>query len=451
MQFDLPKQVTGLTKKFNRAGYDIYVVGGAVRDLLMGKIVHDWDFTTNATPEQMLAILPNDAYYTNDFGTVGLPIDGFDTPFEITTFRTEHGYSDSRRPDKVEWGKTLDEDLVRRDFTINAMAIDCSSSKPKLLDKFDGEKDIKSKLIRAVGNPATRFREDALRMMRAIRIGAELGFTIEEQTFDAIRQGAELLTKVSAERVRDELFKTLGSQFPYEGAVMLHTSGLMQVVLPEFEEGFGVEQKSPGRHHIYDVGTHGLLALKECPSTDPLVRLAALLHDIGKPRVVKTLETGVITFYNHEVVGARMVKAIAERLRLSNAQKDKLWKLVRFHQFVVDENQTDKAIRRFIRNVGVENVSDMMDLRTGDRLGGGATETSWRTEEFKKRLIEVQKQPFTVRDLKISGADVMSELKLKPGPQVGKILTDLFDKVVDKKVTNTKAALTKELRKIKKV
>lgn len=447
MKLDLPKQVVDLTKLFTQAGYEIYVVGGAVRDLLMGKTVHDWDFTTDATPEDMLKILPEDAYYTNDFGTVGLPIEGFTDPFEITTFRTEHGYTDARRPDKVAWGKTLAEDLVRRDFTINAMAIDCTGKSPKILDEFGGENDIKSKLIRAVGEAEIRFGEDALRMMRAIRIGAELGFTIEEKTFEAIQQHSKLLAKVSAERVRDELLKTLGSPYPYEGLVMLHTSGLMQLVLPEFEEGFGVEQKSPGRHHIHDVATHGLLALKNCPSSDPLVRLATLLHDIGKPRVVNRLDTGTITFYNHEVVGARMAKEIAERLRLSNAQKDKLWKLVRFHQFVVDENQTDKAIRRFIRNVGKENVADMLDLRTGDRLGGGARETSWRTEEFKKRLVEVQKQPFTVRDLKITGNDVMKALNLRPGPKVGKILDELFDKVVDQKLPNTKKDLLGALKK----
>ncbi|MCH7640919.1 HD domain-containing protein, partial [Patescibacteria group bacterium] len=220
-------------------------------------------------------------------------------------------------------------------------------------------------------------------------------------------------------------------------------------VLPELEKTFGVEQKSPGRHHIHDVGTHSLLSLKNCKSQDPIVRFATLIHDIGKPQTYKKLKNGVITFYNHEVVGARKAKEIARRLRFSKKQEDKLWRLVRYHQFTVNEHQTDSAIRRFIRNVTKQYVPDMIDLRVGDRLGGGARETSWRLEDFKKRLIEIQKQPFTVHDLKITGNDVMGELKLKPGPKVGEFLEKLYAEVVEKKVDNTKKDLMKRLKKIK--
>ena len=469
MKIEVPQKVKEIIETTEKFGFEIYIVGGAVRDILMGKIVYDWDFTTNAKPDEILKIF-EEAYYTNDFGTVGIPseIEG-ERPYEITTFRTEHGYSDARRPDKIEWGKTLEEDLQRRDFTVNAMALKSKrESKRKgeykyentnkaqvltllrsytLIDIFGGQKDLKEKLIRAVGDPNERFSEDALRMMRAVRIATELKFIIEEKTLEAIKNNSTLINKISKERVRDELFKILKSPYPHQGMILLKDSALMLKILPELEKTFGVEQKSPGRHHIYDVGTHSLNSLKYVAekNPDPIVRLATLIHDIGKPPTFKVLENGTITFYNHEIVSARIAKRIAERLRFSNKDKEKLYKLVRFHQFSVDERQTDSAIRRFIRKVGLENVEDMLDLRVGDRLGGGARETSWRLEEFKKRLIDVQKQPFTVHDLKITGHDVMKILGIKPGPEVGKILNKLFDEVVEKKLTNEKEVLLKRL------
>jgi len=314
---------------------------------------------------------------------------------------------------------------------------------------YGGQKDIDSKLVRAVGNADERFSEDALRMMRAVRIASELGFTIEEKTFEAIKKNAPLINKIAKERIKDELFKLLGSPNPYEGMVLFRESGLSQEILPELEKCFGVEQKSPGRHHIYDVGTHLLMALKFCKSTDPVTRFATLLHDIGKPQTYRKLNTGTITFYNHEMVSTKIAQNIADRLRLSRKETDKLITLVRWHQFTVDERQTDSAIRRVIRNVGLENIEDMLALRVADRLGGGARETSWRLEEFKARLIEVQKQPFAVKDLKIDGNDVMKELNLKPGKEVGEILNKLFDEVVEKKVENEREILLSELKNIK--
>ncbi len=448
--FSLPPFVLEILDKFDNGGYQIYVVGGAVRDFLTNREVDDWDFTTDATPEEILKVYP-DGFYDNKFGTVGISHESSPNPYEITTFRTESGYSDTRRPDKVEWGKTLDEDLKRRDFTINSMAIKKKGETFEIIDPFDGQEDLAKKIIRAVGDPNERFSEDALRLMRAIRIAAELGFTIEDKTFDAIKANAGLIDKIAHERVRDELLKLLASQNSYDGIILLRNSGLEEVVLPELSKTFGVEQKSPGRHHIYDVGTHSLNALKAVSqkNTDPIVRLATLLHDIGKPQTYKKLESGTITFYNHEVVGARMVKNIAERLRLSRKDSDKLWKLVRYHQFTVNENQSDSALRRFIRNVTPDYVNDMLDLRVGDRLGGGATETSWRLEEFKKRLVEVQKQPFSIKDLKINGNDVMKALNIKSGPKVGEILEKLFEEVVESKLENNKESLLTKLTEIK--
>ena len=442
MDIQLPKPVKEVLEKFDKEGFEIYIVGGAVRDILMGKIVTDWDFTTNATPEQILEIYV-DGFYDNKFGTVGIKFDDFEEPFEVTTFRTEEGYSDSRHPDKVSWGKSLDEDLSRRDFTINSFALDVNL---KLIDTYKGQEDIKGKLIRAVGDPNERFQEDALRMMRAVRIASQIGFAIEKNTFEAIAENAPLIERIAKERVKEELFKLISSPNPADGMLILKNSGLMAEILPEMEKCFGVEQKSPGRHHIYDVGTHLLMSLKFCKSDDPVTRFATLIHDIGKPQTYRKSDAGMITFYNHEMVSTKIAKNIAERLRFSKKESEKIIALVRWHQFTVDENQTDTALRRFLKNVGLENVEDMLALRVGDRLGGGARETSWRLEEFKKRLIEVQKQPFSIKDLKINGNDVMKELNLKPGPKVGKILNDLFEKVVNKDVENEKEVLLSEIK-----
>ena len=460
MKVQLPKKILEILKRFEEKDFEIYIVGGAVRDILMGKIVYDWDFTTNAAPEEILKLFKN-SYYDNVFGTVGIsPEKEGERPYEITTFRTEYGYSDTRHPDKVIWGKTLEEDLSRREATISAMALRLTSfaqGKPskkysevdmELIDPYNGQGDLKEKIFRAVGDPDERYHEDALRMIRAIRISAQLGFTIEDKTLQGIKNNTPLINKIAKERVRDELLKILASPYPAEGIELLRNAGLLVEIIPELEKCFGVEQKSPGRHHIYDVGTHSLMSLKFCPSQDPIVRLATLIHDVGKPQTYKKLENGTITFYNHEVVSTKVASRIADRLRLSNRQKSKLINLIRWHQFTVDERQTDSAIRRFIRNVGIENVSDILDLRVGDRLGGGARETSWRLEEFKKRLIEVQKQPFTVHDLKIDGNNVMKELGLKPGPKIGEILQKLYEEVVDKKIPNEKKELLERLGKI---
>ncbi len=443
MDVQLPKSVKEILDKFDRAGYEIYIVGGAVRDILTDRPVNDWDFTTNATPEEILKVILG-GLYNNQFGTVFTDNpDDPGMPHEITTYRTEEGYEDFRHPTKIVWGKTLKEDLSRRDFTINALALDKNF---KLIDLYNGQADVKDKLIRAVGDPNQRFSEDALRMMRAIRIAAELGFVIEEKTFEAIKKNAFLINKIAKERVKDEFFKLLASLNPHDGMILLKNSGLMVEIIPELEKCFGVEQKSPGRHHIYDVGTHLLMSLKFCKSSDPITRFATLIHDIGKPQTYKKLPTGVITFYNHEMVSTRIAQNIAERLRFSKKERDKFVTLVRWHQFTVDEKQTDNALRRFLRNVGLENVEDMLALRVADRLGGGARETSWRLEEFKKRLIEVQKQPFNIHDLKINGNDVMKELDMKPGPEVGKILDGVFDKVVDKEIPNERKILLSKLK-----
>lgn len=439
-RLDVPKPVAEILDKFSKSGFEIYIVGGIVRDMLLGRSLYDWDFTTNATPEQILKLFP-DAFYDNKYGTVGIKnADG--PPFEVTTFRTEHGYSDNRRPDRVEWGKSLEEDLGRRDFTINSLAL---SPKHELIDPFRGQADLQNKIIRAVGDPNERFAEDALRMMRAVRLAAQLGFQIESETLDAIQRNAFLIQNIAAERIKDELLKLLASDYPADGYLILRNSGLGQQILPEMEETFGVEQKTEGRHHIYDVGTHSVESLRHVKSNDPITRLATLIHDSGKAKTQR-IRNNQITFYNHEMESARIAEKLAERLRFSNEQKDKFVRLVRWHQFTVDDQQTDAAIRRFIKNVGIKNLDDMLALRVGDRLGGGARETSWRLEKYKDRLQEVQKQPFAIPDLKINGRDVMKIKKIPSGPQVGKYLSVLFNEVVEKGLANKKGELTKRLK-----
>ena len=443
-----PGQVQEIIRKFTKNGYEIFIVGGVVRDVMLDRPQYDWDFTTNATPEQILALYP-EAYYDNKFGTVGISAGENKRPYEITTYRTEKEYTDHRHPDAVEWGENLRQDLERRDFTINAMALkQIRTGKYELLDFFGGVEDVKAGVIKCVGSPDARFGEDALRMMRAVRIATQLRFAIEEETFGAIKTNADKIRQISAERVRDELLKIFASDYPADGYLLLRNCGLGEIILPEMEATFGVEQKSPGRHHIYDVWTHSVEALKLCPSKDPITRLATLIHDIGKAKTQKVYADGRITFYNHEMEGEKIAFKIAERLRFSNEQKGKFVRLVRWHQFTVDENQTDSAVRRFIKNAGMENIPEMLALRTGDRLGGGARETSWRLEEFKKRLVQVQKQPFSVTDLKIGGADVMKIKNITPGPLVGKYLDYIFGEVAEKGLPNERQVLLEKLRGI---
>lgn len=448
MLHHVPKEIISVKNKFVDAGFEIYLVGGSVRDLLANRKVKDWDLTTNATPEEMLKLFP-EGFYDNQFGTVGIPIETLEETehknvVEVTTYRTERGYKDHRHPEKVEWGKSVEEDLSRRDFTINAIALDFDS---KVIDPFNGKDDLKNNLIKAVGDPKQRFKEDALRLMRAIRFAAQLGYQIEEQTLKAITEDAPLLSEIAKERVRDELIKILASDYPYEGIMLLKNTGLLAIILPELIEGIGVSQSRPGRHHKNDVFTHNVLSLKFCPSEDPVIRFATLIHDVGKPRVAASDDDGYVIFHNHEIVGSRMAYEIAERLRFSKKDKGKVAKLIRWHMFTVDEHITDSAVRRFIRRIGVENVKDMMDLRVGDRLGGGTqTAESWRLKLFKKRVEEqLAPEPFSIKDLAIDGNDVMKELNLKPSRKIGVILQKLFEEVDEDLEKNTREYLLKRV------
>lgn len=439
-------EVIAIYNKLKEAGYEVYFVGGCIRNLLMNLPVTDWDLTTNATPDKIQEVFP-DSFYDNSYGTVGVKFGKEEDKnfVEITTYRTERGYIDHRHPE-VTWGKTLEEDIIRRDFTVNALALEIVDSETKIIDLVNGQSDLGKKLIRAVGNPDERFKEDALRLMRAVRFCAQLGFSIEEKTLKAIKNDSQLIAHVSFERVRDELLKILASDNSYEGVTLLSDTGILDIIVPELTKGKGISQKRPGRHHTTDVFTHNLLSMKECPTKDPIVKLAALLHDVGKPYVVSRDESGHVIFYNHEVVGSKIAKDICERLRLSNKEKDRIFTLIRWHMFTVDENITDSAVRRFIRRVGVENVKDMIDLRIGDRLGGGTqTAESWRLRNFKERLSEQLNPPFSINDMAIDGNDVMNELDIPPGKKVGEILQKLFEEVDEDLSKNNREFLISKL------
>lgn len=448
----IPPFVLAINQAFQDAGFEIYLVGGCVRDLMLKRAVKDWDFTTNATPEEMLKLFP-DGFYDNTFGTVGIPIKENDETVavvEVTTYRTESSYSDNRRPDSVSWGHSIEEDLERRDFTVNAIALKLMAKDQKqttIVDPYNGQIDLQNRLIRAVGDPKLRFKEDALRLMRAIRLTTQLGFSIDKQTLNELINDSPLLENIAKERVRDELMKILASEYPYDGIMLLRNTNLLQYILPELLEGIDISQERPGRHHKTDVFTHNLMSLKLCPSTDPMVRFAALIHDIAKPRVAGKDEEGYVIFHNHELVGSRMASEICDRLRFSKKDKQKISMLVRWHMFTVDEHTTDASIRRFIRRVGVDNVKDMIDLRIGDRLGSGTqTAESWRLKLFKKRIEEqLAPLPFSINDLAIDGNDIMQILGIKPSRQVGIFLQKLFEEVDEDLAKNTKEYLTKRI------
>ncbi|MEI8232782.1 MAG: CCA tRNA nucleotidyltransferase [bacterium] len=454
MKFNLDIGAVKIVETLESKGYEAWIVGGAVRDLILGIPSYDWDVTTSATPEQIEPLF-KESFYDNEYGTVKVAGKHLNEQFEIkpgeieesalydiTTFRSESEYSDKRRPDSVTWGKTIEEDLKRRDFTINAIAINL---KEQIVDPYGGQEDIKNKLVKAVGEPSERFEEDALRIMRAIRLSAQLGFSIEEKTLLALKDKVPNLKSISWERIGAETMKLLGSTYAADGIQLMTNCGITEIVIPELIQTKEVKQ---GGHHIYDVYTHSLEALRACPSPDSVVRLATLIHDIDKPVVSKEGGERGVTFYNHEVTGARTAKRIAERLKLSKKDQDRIFTLVRWHMFVYESKMTDASIRRFIRRVGKENIHDMLALRVGDRVGGGSKATSWRLTELQKRIGEQLYEPLSLKDMNINGAEVMEILGLNPCKKVGEILNALFEEILDDSSKNTKEYLEKRVKEL---
>lgn len=455
----IPKEIVAVAAVLEHAGYESYLVGGCTRDLLEGKQPKDWDFTTNARPEQIIALFPH-TFYENDFGTVGvvnedIAEDDQDRAslrvVEITPYRTESTYSDHRRPDVITFADSLYEDLERRDFTMNAIAYNVA--RDEIIDPYNGIPDIKTKTIRAVGDPHLRFTEDALRVMRAVRFVAQLGFTIEENTLSAIHTHALLVQKIAIERVRDEFSKLIMSDRPMEGIMFLHQVDLLSYVCPELIEGLGCIQNNS---HIYDVWEHNLRALQHGAEKNwPLhVRLGSLFHDVGKPRSRRwSPEKKDWTFYGHEVIGAKMTKQILERLKFSREIITQVTLLVRHHMFFSDiEHITLSAVRRIVANVGQDLVWDLMHVRSCDRIGmGRPMETPYRLRKYHSMLEEAMRAPVSVKMLKIDGIQLMEELGEPPSPRIGAILHALFDEVLEYPEKNTREellALAKEFAKL---
>lgn len=443
-KFDIPKEAREVSRVLSAAGFESYFVGGCVRDLVMDREPKDWDITTNASPEEIQKLFP-DSFYENDFGTVGVKTEAVGI-IEITPYRLESGYSDFRRPDAVMWGKTLEEDLARRDFTMNAIAYD--AEKEELKDPYDGLEDTKKKLIRTVGKPEERFGEDALRMLRALRFASDLGFTIENETLEAIGEQAELLAHVSKERVRDEFTKIVMSDAPSVALGLAAHLGILKFISPELEKGIGVEQN---KAHAYTVWEHLLRSLDHAAKKNfPLhVRLAALFHDIAKPHTKRIIK-GQATFYGHEVVGARITRKILEDLKFSKEISDKVVKLVRWHMFFSDtEEITLSAVRRLVRNVTPELVWDLMDVRAADRIGTGRPkEAPYRLRKYHSMIEEVMRDPISVKQLKVGGVEVMKITGTQGGPHVGLILEILLSEVLEDPKLNDKKYLEKRIAEL---
>ncbi len=443
----IPNYILETVKALQQKKHEAYIVGGCVRDFLMGKEPQDWDITTNALPEEILKVF-SDAKYENVFGTVLLPIrekEKVKTVVEITTYRSEQGYSDRRHPDQICFETELDKDLERRDFTINALALDPLRDQ-KIVDLFGGQKDIKAKIIRAVGEPTDRFKEDALRMLRAVRFRTQLGFELEPKTQRGIVKMAGSLKFVSKERIRDELIKILASDRPAAGILLLKDCKLLQYILPELEQGIGVNQD---RHHIYPVFKHNILSLQHCPNKDWAVRLAALLHDIAKPKTRKIIK-GVATFYNHEYLGAKMTERIMSRLRFSNEDRLRVVNLVKNHMFYYNVGEVSAAsVRRLIVKVGRENLKDLIDLRIADRLGSGTPKAMpYKLRHLQYMMETVQNDPVSVKMLKINGDDLIKLFKIPPGPKIGALLDVLLGEVIEEPKLNTLAQLKKRVKEL---
>ncbi len=470
--FLIPLEVSYVTKTLEKGGFEAFLVGGCVRDLLLHKKPKDWDVTTNATPEQIQVLFP-DTFYENTYGTVGVKTKSMASGevkvtdptlevVEVTPYRTESEYSDGRRPDAVTFAKNLSDDLRRRDFSINALALKIEPLagdstgvvyKGHLTDFYKGQSDLETKILRAVGSADERFGEDALRMLRAVRFSAELSFEIEPETKEGILKNADLLKNISQERIRDEFIKIIGSDRPMQGLQMAHDVGILKYIVPELEEGIGTEQNQA---HAFDVWEH--LLRTEQHSADkkmPLrVRIAAIFHDIGKPKSRrKDPTTGQWTFYGHEVIGAKMTEKILTRLKFPKKLQDEVVKLVRWHMFFSDTEQISlSAVRRMIANVGQDLVWDLMHVRECDRIGTGRPkENPYRLRKYKAMIEMVMRDPVSVGMLKIDGKRLMEVSSEKAGPRIGFILHALLEEVLEDPKLNTSEYLEGKLLELIKL
>ncbi len=453
----IPREVRGVIAILQGAGHEAYIVGGCVRDLVMNSVPKDYDVTTNATPEEIIALFPK-TFYENTYGTVGvvtcgeegLPVCSDETVkiVEVTPYRLETTYSDNRHPDEVKWSNKLEDDLRRRDFTCNALAFNPTTG--ELVDLYNGLGDIDAKVIRAVGDADNRFNEDALRLMRAVRFVCQLDFDLDRVTRESVEKNAALLNNISRERVRDEFVKLLMTDFPMRGFVLMKETGLMDYVVPELLRGVGVTQNQA---HAYDVWEHNLRTLQHAADKKwPLhVRLSAIFHDISKPETKRfSKEKNVITFYGHDVVGGRVTREIMERLKFSKDLTEKVSMFVRWHMFFSDTEQiTISAVRRLITSVGKENIWDLIDLRICDRIGTGRPkEEPYRLRMYQSMVEQALQDPISLKMLKTDGKRIMDVTRETPGPKVGYVLHALFDEVLENPEVNTEEYLDKRAKEL---
>ena len=430
----------------SQAGYSSYLVGGCVRDILLGKTPKDWDLASDATPDQVLKVFEH-AHYDNEYGTVRIVNDDTNDPklkvVEITTFRKDIGYSDDRRPDAIEYSTDIADDLSRRDFTINALAYPLTSKtivkdtavfkESHVVDLHEGLSDLKNKVIKTVGNPDDRFGEDALRLLRAVRFAAQLDFAIESQTLVSLTANANRLQNIAVERIADEFNKLIMTDNPGFGLELLRRTNLLQQFIPELLEGVGIEQNQA---HSFTVWEHLVRTLQASADKgfDLDIRLAALFHDIAKPATREiSRESGQPTFYNHEIVGAKTTKAVLKRLKYPKSVVSRVTMFVRWHMFFSDPDEvTLSAVRRLIANVGAENIWDLVNLRICDRVGTGRPkEEPYRLRKFQAMIEEAERSPTSVKMLAIDGNTLINTLHMKPGRIIGDILHILLAKVLE--------------------
>lgn len=448
---NIPKEIKNVIKKLRENNQEAYIVGGCVRDLMRGVEPKDWDIATSAKPEQIKKIFP-ESFYENKFLTVTVKTGSKKLNLkevEITTYRKEAKYSDKRHPDEVKFAKSLKEDLARRDFTMNSIALEVSDSEAfKVIDPFNGRKDLKNKLIRTVGDPEERFSEDALRMLRAVRFAVVLAFRIEEKTLGAIKKNSLWIQSISKERIRDEFVKIIMSERAAQGMELLRELNLLKYIITELEEGCGVSQN---KHHIYDCYEHNLKSLEYAAKKNfnKYVRLAALLHDIAKPRC-KRGEGPDATFYGHEIVSAKMALQILKRLRFSKKDIEKIVKLVKYHLFYYNVDEVgESSVRRLVLKVGLENMEELLQLRMADRIGSGVPKAEpYKLRHLKYVIERVSRDPISVKMLKVGGKEVMDILKTEPGPKVGQILDILLGYILSDPKKNNKEFLKKEIEKL---
>jgi len=468
---EIPGEVKFVIEGLTKAGFEAFVVGGCVRDLLRKVKPKDWDIATNAKPEEIGKIFPK-SFINNKFGMVTVLTGSRDKTLkeiQIMPYRAESKYTDKRHPDKISWVKTIEEDLARRDFTVNAMALKVLANGKqrtangrqkkvkdrslKIIDLFDGQEDLKKKIIRAVGRPEDRFSEDALRMMRGARFAITLGkgWRIEPKTERAIQENAHFLKMISKERIREEFMKIIMSKRAAEGVELLRKLKLLRYIIPELEEGYGVSQN---KHHIYDCYEHALRSLDYAAKKNygKYVRLAALFHDIGKPRT-KEGEGPDATFYGHEIVGAQMTAQILNRLRYSRKDIEKITKLVRYHLFYYNVDEvSESSVRRLVRKVGPENMDELLQVRYCDRIGSGCPKAEpYKLRHLKYIIEKVSQDPISVKMLKVSGKDVMEILKIESGPKVGQILDILLGELLENPQKNDREYLTERIKELGKL